>query len=486
MSLATLMADPTIPDDVKRSAFSRAWAKLTPGEKREYYYERYVAHPAHAAVQQTVENLLHPIQSFRDPLRQKPLPTNDWANTVANVAVPSDIEGAAAMAAGMALGGPIGGKILGKVGGPLLAKFASGPVGYELGGTLGGMAQGKSARESALDVVPGAASWALAPYFTKKLLNAGSGTFDTSVSQKATKAISSGAKKMFRTVLQKYPELEDAWPTTPHDLVNYFAEGASPVTQKAGEGLGDLRRIIAGQPAFYQPGTAVQVPVTTIDPVTKMPIRNWKFMSIKDAMDYNQFLYGRGYMPSGAPRAAMGAIPDRGNAAIVRERVLRALNKVPRVGPQVARDYENLSHDYGMAKTFEQIFTKDAVQPNGLLNHENIYSKAANPKNLAHIANLEGESILDQQWDPAALRYVPKNPGLGASKAQEFIDTIAPGRERIAPGDVPHARVGALGVHFNVVPHTVDAPQAFQPAFQQLSGPAGAALTTRFIEGDQQ
>jgi hypothetical protein len=421
MSLRTLMDDPSIPDEVKMQVLQKMG---------------YSAAQANRAL-----TLANPERTYermqRDPAR-KALSYLPGGKTIGNLAVPSDLE---------SLDETIGAGIGTATGHPFL--------GPEIGGTLGGMAQGRNVLPSAGRALPGAALNTFVPWLLKRVLHS---SIARSMSDKASSKIAAATKAMFMKM-----DMGDV-PETPAGLANFFGQGdASPALQRAGGKLADFRRILRTQPAFAR--LMVRVPIKSPPTFQGGPSSiTWHMMPLADAMDYQNQLYGKGFSTAGALRGGVQAGPDRQLGAFVRNAIIKSISTVPKIGQRVADTYTDLSHDYGVASVMNEIFPK-AATPQGMLNHEEIYSKAADPKRLSHLENL-----------------------VGPQSTRDFLAEVSPGRQRIAPpGNDMGARIHVPGapisVHAGILHGPPTGPQAFAPKWPSVVGPVSAGATT---QGEEQ
>lgn len=409
MSLRTLMDDQSIPDDVKLQILQKQ------GYSRE--------------MAQRALTLTNPEKTYestsRDPMR-KALGYLPGGKTIGKWAVPNDLQ---------SLDQTIGGAAGTAVGHPFL--------GAEAGGTLGGMAQGKGAGKSALEAAPGAVLNMMVPALLKRIMAT---RIAQSMSSKGSEAIGGAAQKMFKKLNTDDLEM------TPQGLANFFGQGdASPAMQRAGGQLANFRQILRTQPAFTR--LQVRVPLKSFPQGPQAPASiTWHMMPLSDAMDYQAQLYGKGYSIAGAPRGGVQAEPDRQLGSYVRGAISKAIAGVPRIGQRAAQTYTDLSHDYGVAATMGEIFPK-AVTPQGLLNHEEIYSKVADPKRLSHLENL-----------------------VGPQDTRNFMAEVAPGRLRIAEPQGGHLRIGAgipgtpASVHAGMLHGPPTGPAAFMPKWPAVAG----------------
>jgi hypothetical protein len=431
VSLLTFMEDPTIPAWYKR----KKWETAPQGAKNEYYYEK----------ARNAGRLFLGGKSGDTPApsvmagKAKP-DLNPLGTWLARQVVPEDLQSAGSLA------GAVGGAFTGH---PFL--------GAEAGGTLGGVAQGRGALPAAAMAAPGALTNWLLPKAVRTIF---ASRIAKAMSDRASGAIGESTAKLFNRLFADNPELEV--PVSPEDLANFYGSGtASPAVQKTGKSLGDFRQAIKRQPAF-QTAPPIAAPVKWIDPVTGTPRYGQVKMSLSDAIDYQQGLYGKGYLITGGPRGGIMAEPDRALASEMRAKILNSMKQIPRSGPHLAARYADLSHDYGVAQTVKDVFTKDTVTPEGLLNHEKVYGNLADQKRLSHLNSL-----------------------VGPEGTRNYLADVAPGRQRIADPGAQHVGLHPPGIGARIsasIPQAPTGPAAFTPQAPAFAGVIGSQAATQGIE----
>jgi hypothetical protein len=245
-------------------------------------------------------------------------------------------------------------------------------------------------------------------------------------------------------------------------MENFYASGqASPAVQKTGEALGAFRKAMRTQPAFKQAPDIV-APIKYIDPVTKTITYGYTRLPLDEALEYQQSLYGKGYLITGGPRGGIMAEPDRALASEMRKKILDSIRQIPRSGVHLAARYEDLTRDYGLAQTAKDIFS-GATGDDGLLNHERVYQNLANQKHLSHLNSL-----------------------VGPEDTQGYLADVAPGRQRITDPGQGHVGLHAPGpvpmrIPFKI-PQAPTGPAAFTPQSPALAGVIGSQAATQGIE----
>lgn len=447
--LLDILNDPDAAPDVKEKALAKVWTTASPGDKREYYYERYLRNPGRAAVGHALDT---PAAAYRAGVSGTAAAPNIAGRAASNLLVPEDLQGALQTAA---LGAATGG--LGTAG--LLAK--AGIVGAgEIGGIAGGKVQGKTTEDAAMSSAPGALVGGVLPAISER-----TAAFERGASNKATSKIGQATIKLFRRLFADNPALQP--PTDPHALHMMFGTGdASPAVVAAGKGLEKNRSVIRNlqkQPAFANmPPVTVPYKTTSFIPGAMPTVqRGQAQVSLSDALDYLQGMYGKGYALTGTPRGSIQAEPDRDIAALVRKQIVAHLKNIPKFGPRLAQDFQDYSHDYGVAKTLPQVFRPDIVTEKGLLEHNQVYKHLADPKVLNHLKNLDVNT-------------------------QDYLEQVVPGGQRImdqSPSSI-RAHGGAVGFHLPI-PRPPLVPPEFVPNAQKIVGPLGAQATTNYIEGQE-
>jgi hypothetical protein len=390
---------------------------------------------------QRVLNVLHDRGPNREPEYEKyvrdPARHLMGNGTAAKWIVPQDLQ-----AAGSTVGSPFG------------------PVGTFLGSMVGGRYMGRSDSSAfwraALD--------ALANRYTKKAFNwAFAGPLEREASDRASSKIGQAFGKRFRHLYDKDPNLPQLKvPTSATELVDHYGGGrASAALNRAGQKLGDLRRILSTQPRFR----FLKVPVKerVYDAATDTYKTRWipGGLPMDEAIEYGQALYGKAYLPSGKLRAAIPAGADQALAAEVRQNILKTLRGLPqKIGAQAADDYEALSRDYGMASVANDVFDPKTVTPGTLLNHEQVYQNLAKKDTLSHVASLIGEK-----------------------DARGLIGEVAPGRARIQPSGVQpiHPHIGPVGVSIPVKTPAI-APPSFQSVKPAIAGAVVGGVGSQGLE----
>lgn len=420
MSLRSFMEDPTIPDSVKQ----QVWSSAPQGRKNEYYYERGVRDPLRGLISKGISNIIPFSESGQDFVKGGK-PAGPIGRAAASWTVPEDLAALGSMA--------------GQIGGPL---------GVEIGGTAGGVLQGRPVGQAAIAAAPAAIMSKIAPWATKTAFNS---RIAKGISDKASSKIGDAAGGLFKRYTTKGLE------KTPSGLADFFGRGqAGPALQETGKALNDFRRILTTQPAFGR--VMVKVPVRVPVPGSPMSQIGYQDMTLGEAMEYQQSLYGRGFNPQGALRGGIQSGPDRGLATQVRRNILVSLGRIPNIGPRVAQQYADLSHDYGVASTLNEVFTPQTVDPSGMLNHEQIYKNLADPKRLNHLNNL-----------------------VGPEKTQQFLSDVAPGRERIgSPESQARFHLPHIGIHLPL--GGPKAPAEFMPGWVQSVQPIAGGFTAQGVE----
>lgn len=415
MSLATFLSDPSVPDDMKARYLAQRGLTL-PGAKREMLYERYLRDP--------LRGVVGGVHYERGPNGIVTTPDQNRVSKFVARQVPNTLEDAGELAGGTA----------GMwAGGPLLSA-----AGAELGGTIGGMGQGRSAGTAALRAALGAAASYIVPKATSMLA---APLYNWAISNKASGKIGQATAKLFQKLFVDDPELKP--PVSPKDMADYYGSGqVSPALEKTGQKVGAFKNKLInalGQPGFA--GFSISVPVRQVDgSITTVPMR------LDEAFNKLDQYYGRGYNVQGGLRGGIQSGPDRQLGAMLRANIgsgLRALKTPgnPQLGMRLANQYDDLTQDYGVAATLQNVF-QNTVTPQGLLDHERLYQNLAKSNNLSHLGNLAGPN-----------------------SAREYLGAVAPGRQRIAPSEGLRLHVPFASAHIPLGPDT--APKSFVPVWQK-------------------
>ena len=364
MSLATFLADPSIPDDVKVRALMKTGV------------------PEDRAIQAVIISTPEETYDVVRDVARKVLSHVPGGKTIGDWTIPDDLESAGS-AAGSVTGMPF--------------------LGPLVGGAVGGMAQGRGVGSSIGHAIPGALLNKFVPAFLQRLM---ASKIAQSMSNKATSKIAGATKKLFKLL-----DVSDV-PETPEGLHGFYASGQiSPAIRRAGAKLDNFRRILRTQPAFAR--LYVRVPVKTPPAFQGGPVSvGWHQMPMGDAMDYLDQLYNRANSAAGVARGGIQAEPDANMARLVRQEIVKSLQSVRGVGPKVAQTFTDLNHDYGVTKVMSEIFPK-AKRADQLLDHEDIYRRLNDQNRLSHLGNLVGEGPAREFQAAVAPRDIRITPSEG-------------------------------------------------------------------------